>query len=221
MPHLPQRQGERAGRRSRRRWGRLQEQGLCPLLHTSWPWHGGSLRLTSCCGAITISGRPRGTRPFPSEIPTERPRPGLGGEGGTRREPGTRCPHPSLISRQSCPLGGRARALDLLDLPEHTEPEPDHSHTRPAPEEGPVPGLGSPLPHTEAACVSITALSKPSPVETLTMAQPQGTQGCFLGPSLPLAGPRCEHREGKSWPTKAGRAGPLWAAFLGDPHGAT
>ena len=48
----------------------------------------------------------------------------------------------------------------------------------------PVTGLWSPCLHTEALCVPIAPLSKPSPPETLMIARLQSTHSCFSG--LPL-----------------------------------
>lgn len=237
MPYSPQRQGEREAHRSRSPWGSCGNKGLRPLLHTSWLWHGGCLGLTSCHGAATISGPPWGARPFPSDIPNERPGPGPGGRG--RVQEGVRGwqfpAHPAsaacplLISRQSCPLGGRAQALDLVNLLVQMKAEPEHSHAAPAPGEGPQaagspPGLGlsGGTPH------SCTQRLHASPLHhSVDQAHPRPSRSPShrAHRSVSWAPHRCSlaltvsaGRGGQ--PTKAGRARPLWEALLGDP-GAT
>lgn len=48
-----------------------------------------------------------------------------------------RATRPPLISRQSYPPGGRAQALDLVNLRERSQPEPERSHAASAAGEGP------------------------------------------------------------------------------------
>lgn len=88
-------------------------------------------------------GRGAGAPALPSDIQTEGP--GLGGVGGAQWKSGARSsqhtlpglPAPPLLSRQSYPPGGRAQALDLVNLRERSQPEPERSHAASAAEEGP------------------------------------------------------------------------------------
>lgn len=99
MHHTRPRGREGAASRSRRPQASRGNKCLHPLLHTSRPWCGGCLGPTSCRGAATISGPLWGTRPFPSTILTERPGPGLGGEGGTRGSQGLAVPSTPCLGR--------------------------------------------------------------------------------------------------------------------------
>ena len=108
---------------------------------------GGCLGLTSCRNAAIFLGSL--WCPSPS-LQTERP--GLGGAGGVRWEPGAHHSQhtqpgaacPPLMNRQSRPPGGRGQALPLVNLRGHSQPESQSSQ---APMAGSPrgPGLGSRL----------------------------------------------------------------------------
>lgn len=107
------------------------------------------------------------------------------------------------------------QALDLVNLREHSEPEPQRSHATSAAKEGPrrqCPRL-SQTTRPQRPESPIARLGKPSPPKTLTAAQSQST-GSGVGRTVSWAPRRPPSPCGVGWgcqPTKAGGAEPLRA----------